>query len=202
MSVRRDRAAKIVASAKLRADFKLNEIWWSILSRGLLALVLAACAFVWPQQTLQILIKLLGAYILFDGAVGAIGAYRSGDMKQLAIQAIVSLAVGSILLFWTGVTAKFLLIFVGIWLILQGLGLYLASRRIGDFAGERALMSGVGGIMALIGVVFVFWTDTGIVAISWLIGLAALVTGSLLVYVATQIRRLRIRLAHAGSQPV
>jgi uncharacterized membrane protein HdeD (DUF308 family) len=202
MSERRDRAAKFAAGAKLRVEFKLNEIWWNLLSRGLLALGLAACAFVWPQQTLQLLIKLLGAYILIDGVVGAIGSYRSGARKQPAIQAIVSLAAGSILLFWPSLTAKFFLIFVGVWLVLQGLGLYLSSRRIEAVAGERGLIAWVGGIMALIGIVFVFWTDTGIVAISWLIGLAAFVTGSLLIYVATRIKRLGTRIAHAGGQPL
>ena len=59
MSERSDRAAEVAAGLKLRVDSKLGEIWWTILSRGVLALGLAVCAFVWPEQTLGILIKLL-----------------------------------------------------------------------------------------------------------------------------------------------
>ena len=87
------------------------------------------------------------------------------------MQAIVSVAIGLVLLLWTGVSAKLFLILVGIWLVLQGMGLFLSSRKIDPAEGERRLMAITGGIMASIGIVFVFWTDTGVVAISWLIGM-------------------------------
>ena len=185
---------------KLRVDAKLGDIWWTILSRGVLALGLALCAFVWPEQTLGILIKLLGAYFLIDGVIGAIGAFRSGDRGAQLMQAVVSVAIGLILLLWTDVSAKLFLIFVGIWLVLQGIGLFLSSRKIDPVEGERGLMGIVGGIMALIGLVFVFWTDTGVVAISWLIGIGAFVIGGLLIFLATRVRRLRTRVAGIGAQ--
>jgi uncharacterized membrane protein HdeD (DUF308 family) len=50
MSERSDRAAAAAAGLKVRADAKLGDIWWTILSRGVLALGLALCAFVWPEQ--------------------------------------------------------------------------------------------------------------------------------------------------------
>jgi uncharacterized membrane protein HdeD (DUF308 family) len=201
MSERSDRAAEVAAGVKLRVDTKLGEIWWTILSRGVLALGLAVCAFVWPEQTLGILLKLLGAYFLIDGAIGAVGAYRSGDTGPQLMQAVVSLAIGLVLLLWTDVSAKLFLIFVGIWLGLQGLGLFMSSRKIDPVEGERGLMGVIGGIMALIGIVFVFWTDTGVVAISWLIGFGALVIGCLLVYLATRIKQLRTRLDRIGARP-
>ncbi len=200
MSARSERAAEIAAGLKVRADAKLGDIWWTILSRGVLALGLAICAFVWPEQTLGILIKLLGAYFLIDGVIGAIGAFRSGDRGAALMQAVVSVAIGLVLLLWTDVSAKLFLIFVGIWLVLQGIGLFLSSRKIDPVEGERGLMGIVGGIMALIGLVFIFWTDTGVVAISWLIGLGALVVGGLLIFLATRVRRLRTRVSGIGAQ--
>jgi uncharacterized membrane protein HdeD (DUF308 family) len=200
MSERSARAAEIAAGLKVRADAKLGDIWWTMLSRGVLALALAVCAFVWPQQTLGILIKLLGAYFLIDGVIGAIGAFRSGDRGAQIMQAVVSVAIGLVLLLWTDVSAKLLLIFVGVWLVLQGIGLFVSSRKIDPTEGERGLMGIVGGIMALIGLVFIFWTDTGVVAISWLIGIGALVIGGLLVFLATRVRRLRTRVSGIGAQ--
>jgi uncharacterized membrane protein HdeD (DUF308 family) len=200
MSERSERAAQVAAGVRLRVDTKLGDIWWTILSRGVLALALAVCAFVWPQQTLGILIKLLGAYFLIDGVIGAIGAFRSDDRGAQLMQAIVSLAIGLVLLLWTDVSAKLFLIFVGIWLVLQGIGIFLSSRKIDPAEGERGLMGIVGGIMALVGIVFVFWTDTGVVAISWLIGIGALVIGGLLIFLATRVRRLRTRVAGAGGR--
>lgn len=200
MSERHDRVAEVAAGARLRVESKLGEIWWAILSRGVLALSLAVCAFVWPQQTLGILIKLLGAYFLIDGVIGAIACYRGGDRGASLLQAIVSVAIGLVLLLWTDVSAKLFLVFVGVWLVLQGIGLFLSSRKIDSVEGERGLMGIIGGIMALIGIVFVFWTDTGVVAISWLIGIGALVIGCLLIYLATRVRRLQTRIDRIGER--
>lgn len=201
MTERRERAAEVAAGVKARVETGLGQIWWTILSRGLLALALAICAFVWPQQTLGILIKLLGAYFLLDGAIAVVAAFRGGDQTASLLQAIVSLAIGLVLLFWTGVSAKLFLVFVGIWLVLQGIGLFMSSRKIDPTQGERGLTAVVGGIMAVIGVVFVLWTDTGIVAISWLIGIGALIIGGLLVYLATRVKKLQTRVGLIGERP-
>jgi uncharacterized membrane protein HdeD (DUF308 family) len=200
MSDRSGRAAEIATGLKARADAKLGDVWWTILSRGVLALGLAVCAFVWPEQTLEILIKLLGAYFLVDGAISAFGAYRGGDRGASLMQAVVGVAIGLVLLLWTDVSAKLFMIFVGIWLVLQGIGLFLSSRNIDAAEGERGLTGIIGGIMAVIGLVFVFWTDTGVVAISWLIGIGALIIGCLLIFLATRVKRLRTRVAGAGGR--
>ena len=196
----KERATAVAAGVKNRIDTKLGHVWWAIMSRGLLAVGLGICAFVWPQRALGILIKLLGAYFLADGIIGAVGALRSDDKSTPLLQTVVSLALGLALLLWTGVSGKVFLVLVGIWLILQGLGLFWSSRKIDPTEGERGLMSAVGIVISLIGLVFVFWTDTGEVAISWLIGIAALVVGGLLVYLATRVRLLQSRIESIGQQ--
>ena len=200
MSEARERAAVAAVAAKQRVDAKLGDIWWAILLRGLLALGLAACAFVWPERTLGIFIKLLGAYFVIDGVIGAIGAYRSGDRASPLMQTIVSLAIGLVLLLWTGISAKLFLILVGIWLALQGLSLFLAAFRTAPGERVRGLTMAIGAVMILVGAVFVFWTDTGVVAISWLIGLGALVIGSLLIYLATRVKRLQATIDSIGGR--
>ncbi len=186
-----ERGSKAVASVKGRIETKLGDIWWAIMLRGLLAIALGLCAFLWPQRTIGILVKLLGAYFMTDGVIGAVGAYRSSEKAAPLMQTVVSLALGFALLVWTGVTAKIFLVLVGIWLILQGVGLYLSSRNVEPNESERGLMQGIGIVTALIGLVFVFWTDTGEVAIAWLVGIAAVVLGGLLVYLSSRIKRLQ-----------
>lgn len=200
MSEKHERAAEVAAAAKQRVHAKLGDIWWAILLRGLLALGLAVCAFVWPEKTLGIFVKLLGAYFLIDGVIGAVSASRSGDKASPLMQAIVSLALGLVLLLWTGVSAKVFLILVGIWLVLQGVSLFLAAYRMDPADEERTLTMAIGAAMAVIGAVFVFWPDTGVVAISWLVGLGALVIGGLLTYLATRVRRLRERVDSIGDR--
>jgi uncharacterized membrane protein HdeD (DUF308 family) len=199
MAEKHERVAKAAAVAKQRVDAKLGEIWWAILLRGLLALALAVCAFAWPEKTLGIFVKLLGAYFLIDGVIGAINAYRSADKASPLMQAIVSLALGLVLLFWTGISGKLFLILVGIWLVLQGISLLLAAFRMDSADEQRGLAMVIGGVMAVIGLVFIFWTDTGVVAISWLIGIGAAVISALLIYLATRVKRLKDRIEDIGD---
>ena len=199
MSEKGERTAEVAAAAKQRVDAKLGDIWWAILLRGVLALGLAVCAFVWPEKTLGIFVKLLGVYFLIDGVIGAIGAYRSGDRASPLMQAIVSLALGLALLLWTGISAKLFLILVGIWLVLQGFSLLLAAFRMESADEQRGLAMVIGGVMTLIGVVFVFWTNTGVVAVSWLIALGAAVIGCLLIYLATRVKQIQARIDQIGD---
>ena len=194
-----ERKAEIATAAKHRVDAKLGHIWWAILLRGVLALGLAVCAFAWPEKTLGIFVRLLGAYFLIDGAVGAVGAFRSTDKATPLMQAIVSLTIGIVLLIWTNVSGKVFLILVGVWLALQGIGLFLAAIRMDKDDAVRGLTMAIGGVMALIGVVFVFWTDTGVVAISWLVGIGALLVGCLLIFLATRVKQLRARIGSLGQ---
>jgi uncharacterized membrane protein HdeD (DUF308 family) len=157
-------------------------------------------AFVWPEKTLGIFVKLLGAYFLIDGVIGTIGAYRSGDKASPLMQAIVSLALGLVLLLWTGISGKLFLILVGIWLVLQGISLLLAAFRMESADEQRGLVMGIGGVMVVIGLVFIFWTKTSIVAISWLIGVGAAVIGALLVYLATRVKRIRAKIESIGER--
>ena len=200
MTEKHERAAEVAAAAKHRVDSKLGDIWWAILLRGLLALGLALCAFVWPEKTLGLMVKLLGGYFLIDGVIGAVSAYRSGDKASPLMQAIVSLAIGLVLLLWTGISAKLFLILVGIWLALQGVGLFLAAIKMDEEDGNRRLTMAIGGVVAVVGIVFIFWPDTGVVAISWLIGLGTLLIGCLLVYLATRVKRLQKRIDAIGER--
>jgi Na+-driven multidrug efflux pump len=56
------------------------------------------------------------------------------------------------------------------------------------------------GVLVLVGAVFVFWTDTGVVAISWLIGLGELLIGGLLIYLATRVKRLQAKIDSIGDR--
>ena len=199
MSVRDEKVAKVAAGLKHKADSKLGDIWWAFMLRGVLALGLAVCALFWPEKTIGLLIKLLGAYFLIDGLAGAIGAIRAEDKRSHLMPAIVSLAAGLVLLFWTGVSAKLFLIVVGIWVLLQGAGMCLSSRRLEPEEEQRGLMGIIGTVMAVIGLVLIFWPNTGVVAVSWLLALGALIVGGLLIYLATRLKRVRNRIDQIGT---
>lgn len=199
MSEHGGKLAEAASEAKHRVDAKLGHVWWAILLRGILALALALCAFVWPSKTLGILVKLLGGYFAIDGVIAAVGAYRGNDKTSTVIQAIVSLALGLVLLFWPGVSGKVFLVLVGVWLLLQGLSLLLAAFNLDQSDETRGLTFMIGAVMAIVGLVFVFWTETGVVTVSWLIGIGALIIGGLLVYLATRVQKIRSKIDGIGA---
>ena len=78
MSEKREKIRQVMTGAKQRVSNKLDDIWCWFMIRGVLAIGLAFVALFWPKISIRILVNALGAYLLFDGAVGAIGAVRSG----------------------------------------------------------------------------------------------------------------------------
>jgi uncharacterized membrane protein HdeD (DUF308 family) len=51
----------------------------------------------------------------------------------------------------------------------------------------------MGGAVAVIGLVLLIWPGTGVVAISWIIALAALMLAALLIFLALRLKRLKKR---------
>ena len=194
MPEEREKLRQYVTGAKHRVSDKLGDIGWWFMIRGVLALCLAVIALFWPQKTISILVNLLGAYFLFDGLVGAIGALRAGGKGGFPAFAIVSLAIGAILLFWTGISVRVFLTLVGAWALFQGAGMFLSNRSNDSDAESRQLFGIVGAVLAVTGLILIVWPGTGVVAISWLIAVVALLLGCLLIFVATRLRRLSKRI--------
>ncbi len=195
MPEERKKIRQVVTGAKQRVSNKLEDIWWWFMMRGIMAVGLAIAALVWPQMTIGIMVNLLGVYLLLDGVMGAVGAVRSGGQRGFPVFAIASMAVGAILLFWTGLSIRVFLTLVGVWAVLQGTALYLSNRSTDSDAETRQLFGIAGAILAASGLILIVWPGTGIVAISWLLSFIALVIGSVMIFVATRLRRLSKRIS-------
>jgi len=191
-----------VAAAGLqnRVSAKMGDIWWAFLIRGLIALALGVSALIWPKLTLGVLIRLIGVYALLDGAAGVIGGLRSRDVQSYLLPALVSLAVGAILLFWPGLTVKWLLIILGGFALLQGASLFLAGRSAQADDPNRALLASSGAVLAVIGLVLIVWPGAGAVTISWLVAALAFVIGALLTFLALRLRRVKLRVDSLGER--
>lgn len=195
MKVEKEKLQQVVTSAKLHVSNQLSDLWWWFLVRGLLALGLAVFAVFWPLQTVGVLVKLLGAYLLFDGLAGAVSAYRSGNSQSAPMLAVIGLVVGVALLFWTGLSMKLFLIVVGAWALIQGVGMFLASRSKDADPEAQNLVGSVGAALALVGLILIVWPNTGVVTVSWLIAIVALLLSCLLIFVATRLRRIAKRIS-------
>lgn len=193
---RDERLKAFAADMRSRTSDRLGDVWWTFMLRGLLAAALGLCALIWPTLSLEILLRLVGIYCLADGVAGLVGALRSGERPSL-LQAVFGIAVGLVLLFWPGATTRLLLMVFGAWALVTGISQVIAARSL-DAEQDRGPRTTIGVIVAVVGLVLLLWPGTGIVTLSWVIALAALILAALLIFLALRFKGLKTRLDARG----
>ena len=199
MPTENERLQAAAAGLKSRVSGKMGNVWWAFMLRGLLALGLGVSALIWPKLTLALLFRLIGVYAMLDGAAGFISGIRARNLQSYMVPALVSLVVGAVLLFWPGLTVKWLLIILGIWALLHGANLILAGRSAEESDPNRGLLLTIGTVMAVIGLVLIIWPGAGAVTISWLVAALAFVVGAMLVFLALRLRQVKLHVDKLGN---
>lgn len=160
-----------------------RQVWVPAL-RGVLAIVFGFLALLWPQVTILALALLFGAYAFVDGVGRVISAFRrqvSGGRKvALLVAGALGIVAGLVTFFWPGVTTLVLVVLIGAWAIVTGLGEVFAGVRIRD----GWLPAIVGALSVVAGVVILVRPDVGAVAIGQVIGIYAILVGVLLLVIA------------------
>ena len=171
----------------------VRALWWLVLLRGVLAVVFGLYALFAPASALLALVFVYGFYAIFDGVAAlAVGIRhrRTGHWGWHLVQGVVSLLAGLVALFWPGPTVLALVLIIGIWSIVNGGSQVMeavAARRARSGSWGWLLAAGLVGI--LFGVVLVVSPGAGALALLWIIGWFALVSGVVLVVWAFRLRR-------------
>jgi uncharacterized membrane protein HdeD (DUF308 family) len=167
--------------------------WWTMVLRGIVAILFAVLAFAWPGETLGILMLLFGCYALVDGAcmlIAAIGGQRRRHNRWLlALEGIVGMALGVVVLRVPVPSAVVLFYFMSIWAVALGfLRIAEAILLRKEISGEMWLaLSGV--VAILFAVSLMLQPRMGAVAMIWLIAGYALVTGIFEVLLGIELHR-------------
>lgn len=189
MTSDREQLRATAVQVRVHLSDKLGDVWWFLLARGLLALALGVAALFWPTATLVLLIRLIAIYALVEGAVGLVAAFRAHDLQSNLAPGLVSITVGVILLSWPDLTGRLLLIIVGLWALFQGAMLILAGIETEADDPERTPAITIGAVAVIVGLILALWPGTGAVTIAWTIGIAALLIGASLIYLALRLRK-------------
>jgi uncharacterized membrane protein HdeD (DUF308 family) len=165
--------------------------WWALALRGALAILFALVAFFLPGITATILVLIFGAYALVDGIFALIAGLRAarhhGRSAPLLIEGILNLLIGVLVLLWPVAALVTLIYLIAIWAVITGVLLIAAGIALIRHSGEWLLI--VGGIVSVVlGIVLFFAPGAGIVAISWWLGVYALLFGIALLITAFRIR--------------
>jgi uncharacterized membrane protein HdeD (DUF308 family) len=105
----------------------------------------------------------------------------------LALRGVLAIVFGIVALIWPGLTALALAVVFGVYAIIDGGGWLIAAfRREGD-AGQRTIR-GIAGVLGIaLGIAALVWPGITAMILAIVVGVWALVTGALNVWLATQL---------------
>lgn len=170
----------------------LRKYWWTILLRGIIALLFGIAAFVWPGMTILFLISLFGVYALLDGIISVIiGIAQYGQQERwwaTLLQGIAGIVVGLLTFLWPQVTGLILLFFIAAWAILTGLFQIVAAIRLRKVIVGEWLLGLSGAISVLFGITLFVYPAAGALAVIWMIGIFAILNGLLLIFLSLRIK--------------
>jgi uncharacterized membrane protein HdeD (DUF308 family) len=180
---------------------QMSRDWWIIALQGVAAIVFGVLALVWPGITLLALVFLFAAYALIDGVLALITGIRRGrdgggpDWWRIA-RGVVGIAAGVVAFAMPGITAYVLLILIAAWAIVSGAIELVAAYQLRDVIRGEWLLALDGVVAITFGIVLIAFPSAGALAVVWLIGAFAIVSGVILLALAM---RLRDRARRAGS---
>ena len=97
--------------------------------------------------------------------------------KLLALRGAIAIVLGIILIVWPKATIVVLMVLIGLWALIDGIGLAAQVFAKGASAGQRVFF-GVMALVALFVALFaIFSPDKAATAITWLVGIWLLVRG-------------------------
>ena len=165
--------------------------WWVLALRGVAAIVFAILAFLWPGMTATVLVLLFAAYVLVDGIFAIMAAIRAARHHArsgpLLLEGILDLIIAAVAFFWPMTALVALIYLIAIWAVITGIALIAAGIAFIRLNGEWLLvLSGL--VSLLLGIILFVQPAAGVVALSWWLGIYALLFGIALLSAAFRLR--------------
>ncbi len=153
--------------------------WKMVIARGVIAVVFGLVAMIWPVSTALGLVVLWGVFALVDGVASLVGAFRvegAGSRTLLVVLGVISLLAAFFAIVHPLSAAVTLTWVVGIWLIVRAALEALVAVR--DETGTmRWLRLGAAAFLLLAGVLFAANPGRAALAVTFWLGLMAVLSG-------------------------
>jgi uncharacterized membrane protein HdeD (DUF308 family) len=163
--------------------------------RGMLALVLGLVALFWPQQSLSLLLRIAGVFLILDGIATVFFSRGYRDMQAEIGSGVLGLLIGAVLLFLPASSAKLAFFLIGVWALVTGLTYLLTWWKLPKGARDRDSARNAGLLALVAGLVLVIWPGTGVVLTGWGLALVAFVIAATMFFLASKFRGARAMLS-------
>jgi uncharacterized membrane protein HdeD (DUF308 family) len=166
---------------RARAETLAKQAKWSLIVRGILAIIFGILVWVWPGITLLVLIILFGIFALASGIFALAAAYQAYKKHHgwwlLVLSGVLGIIAGIIAFVWPAETALILLYIIAVWAIVTGVAEIIAAFNAERTSGDEWLLV-IGGVLSIIfGIILFIFPGVGVLALVWLIGLYAILYG-------------------------
>jgi len=159
----------------------LTSNWWLAALRGALAVLIGVIAFAWPGMTFEALVLLFGIYAFLDGVmVLSFGLMAAGDGEQwwpLVLGGILGIGLGVLTFAKPAAMGEALVYVIGFWAIVTGLLEIVAAIHLRDVVSGEWLMGLSGALSVLFGVLVVAQPNAGALALVYIFGFYAILSG-------------------------
>ena len=186
------------------AQTAVRDFRWSLLLRGIAAIVFGILAIIWPGETIIVLVYLFGVYAIIDGILNIGASLRSRAMHGwwfMLIEGIVSVLAGIIAFVWPVLAAFVFLLVLAAWAIITGIVEIVGAFSHPEHFSHDWWLAIAGVVSIILGVLLAFRPIAGLLAVIWFIGIYAIVFGILFMLRFFQTRTLIHGLtdrAHSG----
>lgn len=182
----------------------MARVWWVVLLRSVLSILLGVFTLVQPRYAAHILVALFGAYALIDGVTSLFASARGGGLRRrwwMTLSGLVSILAGLFALTEPRLTALLLIATMGVWLIVRGLSHVVGALATRDeLRGDWSLP--VDGVMsALFGAGLIAAPRIGALGLVWALGAWATIHGVLTLPFALRLRRGHIERKGGATEP-
>ena len=174
-------------------DAKLaSRIWQGVALRGVLAILFGIVALIFTGQTMLVLVYVFGAFALLSGIVELVTAVRAGEAHLrwgwLAFAGIVGIAAGIVSFIWPGITALALVFLIAAWAMVSGVAEIAFALAWPDTLAHPWLAALSGALSVAFGILLARWPRSGVIALTWLVGIYAIVYGCTQLYYAYRLQ--------------
>jgi uncharacterized membrane protein HdeD (DUF308 family) len=170
---------------------RMSRDWWIIALQGVAAVIFGVIALLLPGITLLALVYLFGAYAIVDGVLALSRGVRRGEGGPdwwRIISGVVGILAGVIAFVVPGITAYALLLVIAAWAVVSGALELVAAYQLREVIRREWLLALDGLLTIVFGIALFVFPGAGALAVVWLIGAYAILSGVILLATAFRLR--------------
>lgn len=171
----------------------LTRNWDLVLISGILGIIFGTATLFMPGITLIVLVALFGTYALISGVMNVVVAIKdrkgNDDWWLLLLYGLVSIAAGMLTFVYPGITAEVLFYVIVAWAIASGVVEIILAIQLRREIDNEWLLALSGILSIALGIVLVSQPAAGLLAVLWMIGGYAIVSGTMLIVLSFRLRK-------------